>query len=361
MGDAADELGRERLGPDVFGPVFEGVGDKAGGLPAGGDPVLDLEPGLLTQGLDAPHDLPGEALETELLCYAGVERDLRSAEAERLDVELLADDRADLLLQRLARHGGRRQRLAHLQASSVAGCQARLDGPPRGCHLLLQAFVPHAFGCREVGKVNAALARQVAVHGLGEEGHEGRYQPADRDECLVQRLVGRQLVAVGLRLPETAAGAPHVPGREVGDQQLDGARSPVHVVLLHRLVGGGHEVVEVAQKPAVEDRPLRHRDPRPNARCEAVDPRVGDEEGVHVPERYQVADHLVEGLGTDLVALSHRRGEEEPADRVRTPLLKDLVGVHHVAARLRRLLSLLVEDVAQADHVPERVLLEEQG
>src|SRR5258708_8520988 len=103
----------QRLVFDVVDVLLDGTAKQAIGLKACMDAILDVEAGLLASVLYQSHDLPRQALEAELLGDLGVQGDLRSAERDALHIQLVADDRGDLLGQRLARQRKRSQRLAH--------------------------------------------------------------------------------------------------------------------------------------------------------------------------------------------------------------------------------------------------------
>ena len=204
--------------------------------------------------------------------------------------------------------------------------------------------------------------RQVSVHGVRDEGDERRHQLADRAQRLVERLVGGQLVAVRLRLPEPAAGAPDVPVRKVVDEPVDPARGLVGVIAVEPACHRVHKTAQLGQQPPVEHVALCNRDCGPR-RIESVEPRVRDEERVAVPQRNEELLHrLAQGLCARAVVLAHLRGRVEvPAHGVRAEVVEEEVRVQHVAARLGRLLALGVDHEAQADDVAVGVLFEEQS
>ncbi len=90
--------------------------------------------------------------------------------------------------------------------------------------------------------------------------------------------------------------------------------------------------------------------------------RVGDPERVGVPERQQeLAHRLADGVDVEAVARPRLlRGEVVPAERVRAVAVDHLPGIDDVAAALRHLLALGVEDQAQADAVAEARGVEQQ-
>ena len=152
-----------------------------------------------------------------------------------------------------------------------------------------------------LGRAGVHRDYQVAVDRVGEIGRERRRQPRHRDESLVERVVGRGLIRVVLRLPEAAAAAPDVPVAQLLDEVLDRARRVRRRVGVEIRCHPLDETVQGAQQPAVQ---LRALSGRRVCGIEAVDVGVGDEEGVGVPERQ---DELALRLPTP-VQLLNRRG-----------------------------------------------------
>ena len=206
-------------------------------------------------------------------------------------------------------------------------------------------------------------AHQVLVQLLGDERRERREQLGHRDERLVERVVGGQLVGVALALPEATPAAAHVPVAEVVDELLDRAAGAGGVVGLE--AGGGvlDERVQLADQPAVEQRPLLHRHVL-RRRVEAVDVGVHGEEAVRVPQGEQeLAHHLVDHVGAEAAgAPGLLAREHEPAEGVGALVVEDVVGLHDVALALAHLLAVGVEDVAEADDALEgAAALDERG
>ena len=198
----------------------------------------------------------------------GDELVLAADEAQVLDVELVEHDVAEALdgarLGLGQRHDDLGQRLARLDRRGVARGAAHLDHAPRRRHVERHAGVDGLLvGDRPGAQVHALAApsasdraHQVLVQLLGDERRERREQLGHRDERLVQRVVGGQLVGVALALPEATPAAAHVPVAEVVDELLDRAGGAGGVVGLE--AGGDvlDERVELADEPAVEQRPL---------------------------------------------------------------------------------------------------------
>ena len=101
-------------------------------------------------------------------------------------------------------------------------------------------------------RVGVHRAHQVLVHHLGDEGDGGRQQLAERDQHVVQRAVGSVLVLVGLRLPEAAAAAPHVPVGEIVQERFHDHRGPVGVVVVQSGGDFADDLVETSQDPAIQ-------------------------------------------------------------------------------------------------------------
>src|SRR5207245_4800649 len=106
--------------------------------------------------------LPRQALEAKLLSDLGVEGDLSCAERDALYVELVANDRGDLLGERLARQRYRSQRLADPYAHRVSGGEARFDPLPRPRHVRLDLRVKPPQCLREIAQVDRISVGEVA-------------------------------------------------------------------------------------------------------------------------------------------------------------------------------------------------------
>src|SRR5258708_32738896 len=96
---------------------------------------------------------------------------------------------------------------------------------------------------------------------------------------------------------------------------------------------------------------------------EIVEPRVGDKEGIAVPQRDEELLHrLSQRLSTRAVVLPYwGRAVVVPAHRIRAEVVEQEIRVQHVAARLRRLLTLWADHRPQAADVAVRVLLDDNG
>ena len=163
-----------------------------------------------------------------------------------LHIQLVPHLRGDLrkqrnLVRRAQPHQRMLQRLPYFQAR-LASCRAAHAGEahrkPRGVRksLVYQSLVRN----RVVIQMDAFLTLsvgQVAVHLLRHERHHRRDQLDQREQAVVQRgvravLVGVRVLGENARLPEAAATAAHVPVRQVLDEALHIARSPVRVEVL---------------------------------------------------------------------------------------------------------------------------------
>ena len=176
----------------------------------------------------------------------------------------------------------------------------------------------------------------------------------------MEGLVCGQLVPVGFRLPDPAARAADVPVRQVVDESLDAAGR------LDRLVGvqapgdPGDQRAQLGQEPAIQHVPLVDRHGR--LRRVEIEPRVKDEKRVAVPQRDEELLHgFTQRVLTGPVVLADLgRGVEVPAHRVGPKVLEQVVGIQHIAARLRCFLSFRIDHVSEADDVAVCVLPEEQ-
>jgi hypothetical protein len=97
-------------------------------------------------------------------------------------------------------------------------------------------------------------------------------------------------------------------------------------------------------------------------RAEPVGVRVEHPERIGVPEREQELPHcLADGVAAEPVSgPGMLGGEVVPAQRVRAVEVDHLGRLHHIAATLRHLLALGVEDQAEADAVEVAGAVEEQ-
>ena len=131
-------------------------------------------------------------------------------------------------------------------------------------------------------------------------------------------------------------------------------RRPQRVEVLERLGGLADGAVQSRPHPAVHH--VRRRGTQRRRRVPAVEVRVGREEGVRVPERHEEpVRRLVDVLEVDALGGPRRAREREvPAHGVGAPCADHLPRVHHVAAALRHLLAVLVEQERQAHHVAVR-------
>src|SRR5687768_13676092 len=183
-----------------------------------------------------------------------------------------------------------------------------------------------------------SAAHEVLVHRLREERHHRSEEPRDRDERLVERLVGGKRVALVARSPEARPRQPDVPGRELVPEGLEPQAGGLQVEAVERLARVTHDARERRQEPPVDDRPLRERHGG-RLRVEAVEIRVRHEEGVGVPENEQppldVGGRRLPPVDVLLDVLSR----VEPADDVGADVLTSLAEVLHVRTGLVELLA----------------------
>jgi hypothetical protein len=306
-------------------------------------------------------------------------------EVELLDVELGCDDVGEPLDRRALgvrrHHHGLVQRLAELHLRLGASRASELDRPADRIHAGLQLLVDQLLGDhREVAEVDGVglgtrplahrqpqlrliTEEQVGVDLVGDEGRERGKQLGGLTEAETQRLE-RGAVAV----PEAAPIEPHVPVGEllgvVGDRA--GGRGAVEGV--HLLADLGDRALKAGRRPAVE---LVHAlgvagDPaglvRKLPRIDRRGVRVGHPERIGVPEREQeLAHRLPDCLNREAVTgPGLLGGEVVPAERIGAMALDHVPGLDHVAAALRHLLPLGVEDQPQADDVAVARGVEEQ-
>ena len=206
---------------------------------------------------------------------------------------------------------------------------------------------------------------QVLVELLGKEGRVGREQFRQGDQAFVERLVGRPLVRVVLRLPEAATAAAHVPVREGLDERLDPARGRHRVVIVQPGRHIGDELVELREEPPVElaSRLLLVATCFPAVGwLPAVDVGIGDEEGVRVPEgEDEAAPHLVARRPAVVDVVGRVVPQEEPAHHVHAHALRRVVEPDGVAFALVHLLAVLVAHQAVAEYREEWLAVLQRG
>ena len=292
-------------------------------------------------------------------------------QGDRLDVELVGDDRRERLeRRRVGRHHGQSgQRQPHPQVLGLAQRGPdRTDGA-RPVHRGDEGVVGGQVGGRRpVGEVHRPPAGETTPDLLRHErqqrcGHPGehlqrRVEGVERLVCRAARRalgVGRR--APGTGVPEAFPAPPDVPVGEHVDElahALAGAGNVIDIEL-----GGGafDQLVELGEQIAVErvgrrGRPLRGI-PLPTIHGVGVE----GEEVPRVPQRHEhLADALADALlGDDQVAAPQdARVHEEPAHRVGPVAVEHLVDVGVVAQRLAHLLAVVAEDDAVADDRLER-------
>ena len=275
--------------------------------------------------------------------------------------------RRDRLSLGVAGHDNRpAQRLTDLDRGLRARRAPQLDRAPNGLDRSLERLVDErAVGLGEVEQMNGVrlhaeflrlAARQVRVDLVGQEWREGRQQRGDGQQAVAQ---GGERCAVAL--PEAAARQPHVPVGEllhVGGDRAPGRRA---VVSVHALDHRPRRSLQARQRPAIEVTACVRAGLRAGAgvrraeilRTQALGVRVQDPERVRVPEReHELAHRLAHRVGREAVAgPGLLGGEVVPAEGVRAVAVDHLPGIDHVAAALRHLLALRVEDQAEDDAV----------
>ena len=196
---------------------------------------------------------------------------------------------------------------------------------------------------------------------VGEEGGEGSEQRRGLQQAVAQ---GREGGAVAV--PEAAAREPHVPVGELLDVTR---RSPGR-----RRCSRSRPSARAPSRPS----PAAARAPSGRGRCrcgssrgatgevaraEALGVGVEDPERVGVPEREEeLAHRLADRLDREAVAgPGLLGGQVVPAEGVGAVGGDHVPGLDHVAAALRHLLALGVEDQAEADAVAVARGVEEQG
>ncbi len=204
---------------------------------------------------------------------------------------------------------------------------------------------------------------KVGVDLLGDEWGEGGEHLRGLAEAEAKGLERRQVP-----VPEAPPAEPHVPVGELLGVAGDRARGRGAVEAVHLLADLGDRVLQPRDGPAVELGDLGVIAGRPPghvgqlARLESGGIGVGHPERVGVPEgEEEVADGLPHRVHREPVPRPGLLGGEVvPAERVGAVALDHVPGLDHVAAALRHLLTLGVEDQAQADHVAVARGVEEQ-
>ena len=264
-----------------------------------------------------------------------------------------------------------RQRLAQLHVRRRAGLAAQPHHRAHARHLVHQgglgkrladhgiARQVHALRC-----VRAHAADEVLPQLVRQERHHRRHQAHDLHEGVPQRLVGRALVGLVIRLPVAGAREANVPVREVVDVGLDGPHQARRVVRVERRAALADQALRDRDQPAVERAPGRQVRPlrqRLIARLELVDRGVEDEEVVGVPQREQPPLHLVGGPVAEVHVLRRRLPGEAPAHHVGTHLLDGVVEPDGIAPGLVHGAAGLVVDLLVAEHPPVRRLADQDN
>ncbi len=177
----------------------------------------------------------------------------------------------------------------------------------------------------------------------------------------------QQAVAQGgeggaVALPEAPAGEPHVPVGELLDVLGDRPPGARAVEVVHALAHRRDRPLQARERPAVEVVAGLGRLAEVE-RPEMLGVGVEDPEGVGVPEGEQeLTDRLADGLDREPVSRPGLLGRQVvPAEGVGAVGRDHLPGVDDVAAALRHLLALGVEDQPEADAVAEARAVEQQG
>ena len=187
-------------------------------------------------------------------------------------------------------------------------------------------------------------------------GVSGARVEGDDVQALVQ---GRQRRRVAR--PEAATRASDVPVGQVVDVRREQRPGALGVEALHRRGHLHHHPVRSRERPAVQGRPVGDLGGRV-----AGSPvgRAGVEhlEGDRVPVGQQdLADGLLDGVVPDPPRGPRRSaGSHEPADGVGSVLVHQRDRLEDVAEVLGHLAAVLGQDVAQAEHVLVRRLVEDQ-
>ncbi len=205
---------------------------------------------------------------------------------------------------------------------------------------------------------------------VGQKGDEGGQHRHRLQQAVAQ---GREGGAVAF--PEAPPREAHVPVGELLDVLGDRLAGAGAVEVVHPLADRRDRRLQPRQRPAVEvGLPVarfvsRVRDDQGTARCggeveraEVLGVGVENPEGVGVPERQQeLAHRLADRLDREAVAGPGLLGRQVvPAEGVGAVGGDHVPGVDDVAAALRHLLALGVEDQAEADAVAEARLAEQQ-
>ena len=203
--------------------------------------------------------------------------------------------------------------------------------------------------------------------------HERGDQLGGRDQTLVQRPIGVELVGVLLvAAPVAVAAAAEIPVAQ-GVDELDDLPTGAEVVVgVHPLGHRRGGLVQFADDPAIQFAALRHRTIRLRGcevagvqlfdfardlcpRVESVDVGVDHEEAVTIPQPQQ---KLRDALLDRLLAIANARprrliGEEIPAQRVGPVTIENLVRRQVIPLALRHLLPIFAQHQAEHDAIAE--------
>ena len=206
----------------------------------------------------------------------------------------------------------------------------------------------HAARWTESGVVRRR-GEQVLPDPFGDERDERRHQQRHDVQALVQR--GERGGVAG---PEPAARAAHVPVGQVVDEAGEQTAGALGVERLQRRVHLADEPVRLGQRPPVQRRALGRPRGRRRARVPSRRPvpySDWNDDGVPVREQ-RLADDLLDRAVPDPAG---RQGEPPAAMNQRTASAPWCVHqrdrLQDVAEVLGHLAAVLVEDVAEADHV----------
>ena len=216
-------------------------------------------------------------------------------------------------------------------------------------------------GVRQRRVQAAAKTSQTPVQRLGQERRKRRHGLRELEQAAIQRRIGRKLVAIVLRPPETRTIEADVGIRELLDELEQARDHVVEAITLHLRRHGALQGLQAREDPAIEHilrvDEARHRRP-------IVDLRVGREEveGV-VPGQQGTTRHVAHAHVREALLLRlHESGVDQiKTQRVRTLLCHEYVGSRVVLLRLRHLGAVLREDETIDNDVAERRLIEERG
>ncbi len=192
---------------------------------------------------------------------------------------------------------------------------------------------------------------------LGDEWCERRHQPGQYLEAFVQGGERRYVT-----VPEPATRSPDIPVRQVVDETREAAPRTCGVEILQGCVDFEHRGVQLGDRPAIQQRPLRHI----RHGCGAGHPltRVGvqHEESRRVPVGQQ---HLAHDIFEDFVADPARRpwrttGEHVPAQRIGAVFVHERNGLEDVAEMLAHLAAVFRKDVTKTQHCAVTGLVEDE-